>query len=157
VKPMSKDVEREQRREAIRSIIRKQRIATQDELRVELRKRGFEVTQATLSRDLTKLNARRPAGRALGYEFADAPAVPEASELSSAADMVVSVAESHALVVVQTRTGAASIVAAVLDRVRLPEVLGTIAGDDTIFLAPDKRIKVAALAKRLRSIWKKGQ
>jgi transcriptional regulator of arginine metabolism len=156
MKPASKDADGDRRREAIRTLIRAQRIATQDELRLELLKRGFEVTQATLSRDLTRLHARRPSGRTLGYELADAPIVPDASELSAASDMVVSVSESHALVVVQTRTGAASIVAAVLDRSRLPEVLGTIAGDDTIFLAPHKRIKVAALAKRLRSTWKKG-
>jgi transcriptional regulator of arginine metabolism len=70
--------------------------------------------------------------------------------------MVLSVGESHALVVVLTTTGAASVVASMLDRARLPELLGTIAGDDTIFLAPQKRVSIATLASILRTTWKKG-
>ncbi len=145
------------RREAIQAIIRQQRIGTQDDLRRELKKRGFDVTQATLSRDLAKIEARRVTGSAGSfYEIAGAPISAGENELEQAKDMVISVGESHALVVVLTTTGAASVVASMLDRARLPEVMGTIAGDDTIFLAPTKRVSIATLAERLRTTWKKG-
>jgi transcriptional regulator of arginine metabolism len=144
------------RREAIRGLIRQRRIGSQDDLRRELHKLGFDTTQATLSRDLTVLEARRVAGSdGSFYELEGSPVAPS-DKLSECATMVDAVAESHALVVVMTAPGAASLVASYIDRARWSEVLGTIAGDDTVFIAPSKRIAVKHLADKLRARWKKG-
>lgn len=145
-----------ERRDAIRGLIRQRRIGSQDDLRRELRKLGFDTTQATLSRDLTALEARRVAGSdGSYYELEGTPIAPK-DKLDECAAMVDAIAESHALVVVMTAPGAASLVASYLDRARWSEILGTIAGDDTVYIAPSLRVTVKALADKLRARWKKG-
>jgi transcriptional regulator of arginine metabolism len=138
-----------QRRAEIRGLIASQSVATQEQLRALLVDRGYAVTQATLSRDLAQLGARRahvPDG-GTSYELPDAPtAKPLFGELIRAID------DNGALVVVHTTPGAAQIVASTLDRARLPEVLGTIAGDDTIFLAPARSISTAKVIRKLRDL-----
>jgi transcriptional regulator of arginine metabolism len=133
------------RRAEIRSLIAARPVATQEELRELLAAKGHEVTQATLSRDLAKLGARRAAGGA--YELPDAtPRVPLLS------DLVRQVDDNGSLVVIHTTAGAAQVVASTFDRARLPEALGTIAGDDTIFVAPARGVTTARLARRLREL-----
>lgn len=138
------------RRAAIAELVRAQRVGTQDELRRLLRGRGFAVTQATLSRDLAQLGARRaarPDGGA-AYEVDDAGAAGR----DAMAGLVVGIRDAAALVVVHTLPGAAQAIAAQLDRDRLPAVIGTLAGDDTVFVAPARgtspRRLAALLAKR---------
>jgi transcriptional regulator of arginine metabolism len=143
------------RRETIRALIRNERIATQEELRQLLEGQGYDVTQATLSRDLQRLAARRvslPEGGSV-YELTDAPVLADDSELQRMRAMVMAVLEGDALCVVQTSVGAASPVAIALDKARLPEVLGTLAGDDTIFVAPRKGFSAAKLKKKLLQVW----
>lgn len=135
------------RRAAIRELITGRPIATQEELRALLAARGHAVTQATLSRDLAQLGARKPAGGA--YELAGAPA-PRGPEAWAA--LVTAIDENGALVVARTSSGAASLVASAIDRARLPQVLGTIAGDDTIFIAPARGTSVPRLAQKLREL-----
>ncbi|WP_394824051.1 arginine repressor [Pendulispora albinea] len=147
------------RREAIRNLIRTEQIGTQEELRERIAELGFDVTQATLSRDLARLRARRVtlAGGGMVYEIEGFPATTAGDgDLERVRDMVTSVLAGDTLVVVHTLPGAASAVARALDGAKLPELLGTIAGDDTIFLAPAPRIPPANLVKRLISVWKKG-
>lgn len=141
----------EARRLLIQDLIRNHRVGTQDELRELLLKQGFEVTQATLSRDLARLKARRVTLEGGGsiYELEDAPAPSELTALRELDYLVIAIRESLALVVVQTRIGAASSVALEIDRARFDEVAGTLAGDDTLFVAPSKGISVAELARRL--------
>ena len=139
-----------QRRAEIRELIasRAHPIGTQQELRALLVERGYAVTQATLSRDLAQLGARRvpvPDG-GTSYELPDAPHTPLFGDLVRAID------DNGALVIVHTTPGAAQIVASTLDRARLPEVLGTIAGDDTIFLAPARSISTARVIRKLREL-----
>lgn len=133
------------RRAEIRALIAGRPVATQEELRELLAAKGHAVTQATLSRDLAKLGARRAAGGA--YELPDAtPRVPLLS------DLVRQVDDNGSLVVIHTTAGAAQVVASTFDRARLPEALGTIAGDDTIFVAPTRGVTTARLARRLREL-----
>jgi transcriptional regulator of arginine metabolism len=133
------------RRAEIRALITSREVATQEELRELLASKGHEVTQATLSRDLAKLGARRAAGGA--YELPDAtPRVPLLSDLVRGVD------DNGSLVVIHTTAGAAQVVASTFDRARLPEALGTIAGDDTIFVAPARGVTSARLARRLREL-----
>lgn len=135
------------RRGAIAELVRSRRVATQAELQRLLRERGIAVTQATLSRDLAQLGARRAPrpGGGTAYEIdGAAPVRPGAM-----AELVVGVRDAAALVVVQTLPGAAQAIAAQLDRARLPAVIGTLAGDDTIFVVPDRRTSPRRLAAQL--------
>ena len=144
------------RRAAIVELIRTRHVATQAELRDLLAARGFEVTQATLSRDLAKLHARRTSlpdgGTAYELEGFAARSGVEPTQLAAMADMVVGVKDGAAMVVVHTRPGVAAAIAALLDQARLDSVLGTIAGDDTIFVVPERRVSARSLAKRLEQL-----
>jgi len=147
------------RREAIRHLIRTEQIGTQEELRERIAKLGFDVTQATLSRDLARLRARRVTLAEGGsvYEIEGFPAVASpGGDLERVRDMVTRVLAGDTLVVVHTLPGAASAVARALDGAKLTDLLGTIAGDDTIFLAPAPGSAPAKLVKGLISTWKKG-
>lgn len=143
----------------IREIIRTRFVGTQEDLRHALRARGFSVTQATLSRDLARLKARRvslPEGGGV-YELEEAKVMDDPRELARVAPMVLRIDHNDSLVVALTEAGAASAVALALDRSRLPQLLGTIAGDDTVFIAPARGTSAAALNALLQDIWKKGE
>ncbi|HEY0252727.1 MAG TPA: hypothetical protein VGC41_14430 [Kofleriaceae bacterium] len=130
------------RRTLIRQLVGARSIATQEELRAMLAERGHEVTQATLSRDLAHLDAKRGPS---GYELPDAaPAVLP--------DLIRSVDDNGTLVVIHTAPGAAQVVASALDRAKPADILGTIAGDDAIFVAPARGVPAARLAKRVREL-----
>lgn len=146
------------RREAIRDIIRTQRVGTQEDIRRELARRGVEATQATISRDLAHLRARRVSlpGGGTAYELDELPVNEGEAALAGIKDLVTAVNEGDALLVINTVPGAASVVASQLDRARLAGVLGTIAGDDTIFVAPARGVPPARLVKKLKSLWSKG-
>ncbi|MDB4957814.1 MAG: Arginine pathway regulatory protein ArgR, repressor of arg regulon [Myxococcales bacterium] len=140
-----------ERRDEIRQLIASQPVATQAQLRALLVDRGYAVTQATLSRDLAQLRARRaplPAGGTL-YELPDAP-----NPAPLLADLIRSIDDNGTLVIIRTTSGAAQVVASAIDRAQLVEAAGTIAGDDTIFLAPARSVPAARLAKRVREIIK---
>ncbi|MEO8845044.1 MAG: arginine repressor [Kofleriaceae bacterium] len=130
------------RRTLIKGLVSSRSIATQEELRAVLAERGHDVTQATLSRDLAQLGAHRTAH---GYELPDAP-------LALLPDLVRSVDDNGTLVVIHTAPGAAHVVASALDRAKPIEILGTIAGDDAIFVAPARGVAANRLAKRVREI-----
>jgi transcriptional regulator of arginine metabolism len=145
------------RRALIVELVRTRHIATQGDLRDLLRARGHDVTQATLSRDLAKLQARRvslPAG-GTAYEIDGFAARTggEPSQLAAMAGLVLGIREGAAIVVIHTRPGAAQAVAALLDQTRLDSIIGSIAGDDTIFLVPERRVSASALAKTLRRLF----
>jgi transcriptional regulator of arginine metabolism len=140
----------QRRRDEIRQLITSRPVATQEELRALLSDRGHDVTQATLSRDLAQLRARRAAqpGGGTCYELPDTPpgVVPLLPDLVRAID------DNGTLVVVHTTPGAAGVVAGILDRARVPEVLGTIAGDDAIFIAPARGISTTRVIRKLREL-----
>lgn len=146
------------RRELIRRILRTHLVGTQDELGDLLKKQGIEVTQATLSRDLARLEARRvtlPDGGTV-YELAEAPARTSDEQLKAVHHLVTTVDDGDAMVVVRTLPGGASAVAAALDSNRPPAILGTLAGDDTIFIVPARGVKPARVKRDLLNLWKKG-
>ena len=144
----------EERRRAIREVLRTFRVETQEALRQTLRKQGIEVTQATLSRDLAFLGAHRVSGReGTHYALGEGASIIAAHAQSATSEMVVSIQASIALVIVLTTQGAASIVAAAIDHAQLPEVIGTIAGDDTIFVAPGPITTPQKLRARLCTLY----
>jgi transcriptional regulator of arginine metabolism len=129
----------------ILKLIRAKPIHTQEELARELRKAGIATTQVTLSRDLRELRlAKTGEGyRELGVEEAG----PELRLL--AAEFLQDIRAAQNLVVLKTAPGHANSVAVALDAEQWPEIVGTIAGDDTIFVAVRN---VGAQRKVLRGI-----
>jgi transcriptional regulator of arginine metabolism len=139
----------ERRRDAVVRILRSRRIATQDELLAALSAAGFRATQATLSRDLARLGARRvsrPEGGTV-YELGEGGGA--AGGLGALRGLVAGIAANASLVVIRTHPGSAPAIARAIDLAELPEVLGTIAGDDTIFVAPAGGLRPRRLAARL--------
>ncbi|HEX2056848.1 MAG TPA: arginine repressor [Actinomycetota bacterium] len=144
---------RSQRRRALLRILKQGRAATQQELVEALRSEGFDVTQATVSRDLHELRAVKVrSGGEVAYRFPDdVPRLrpPRDDLIAELAEFAIDVRPAGALVVVVTLPGHASAVARAIDLANLPAVRGTIAGDDTIFVAtPD-----AATAEELAAEW----
>jgi transcriptional regulator of arginine metabolism len=145
------------RHNAIRELVGSSLINSQDELRRKLRRRGFAVTQATLSRDLHELHLFKGAsGYTLPNGNGNAAAV--ADEDDDSPPGVAEVIETFGLrsrqamnqVVIGTVMGGAQPVAAALDYEGWPEVVGTIAGDDTVLvICPDLRL-AAEVQTRLR-------
>jgi transcriptional regulator of arginine metabolism len=130
------------RHKAIRDVITGQTVASQDELRRHLARRGHRVTQATLSRDLHELGLVKSGE---GYAFpANGDSVPDAwlpSVERLIREFVYEVKAAQNLVVLRTSTGSAQPVAAAIDAEEWDEVVGTIGGDDTILIvAPDNAV-----------------
>ena len=139
------------RRDAVARILRAGRVSTQGELLSGLRREGFRATQATHSRDLARLSARRvsrPEGSY--YEIGDGAPSSVAAAVSG---LVSAVASNGSLVVIRTLPGSAPAVARAIDLARLPGVLGTIAGDDTVFVAPSRGRGAGALSGRLAGLF----
>ncbi len=128
------------RRTRISEVIASRSIHSQEELRGVLAQEGFAVTQATLSRDLVDLGAVKVAqedGRAVYTLLPEASADPgaEMARLARAAhELVVSVESSGNIVVVRTPPGGAQYLASAFDRALWAEILGSVAGDDTVLL-----------------------
>jgi transcriptional regulator of arginine metabolism len=141
-----------ERRRAIATILRERPVATQGELVRALRELGFEATQSSVSRDLRILGAAKEAE---GYRLrGDAQASAPGDAFTEVAGFVRAVKRAGAnLVVVQTGIGAAQRVAVALDRSRWPEIVGTLSGDDTIFVATAGAAASARLESRLNDIF----
>lgn len=120
----------EDRRSAIRDIVRTQAIRTQRELVAALEGRGFSCTQATVSRDITEMHLRKLAGGCYILE-------EDLNLQFVLSEFVVGATRAEGLVVVRTQPDTARNVASALDDARLAHVLGTIAGTDTVFVATD--------------------
>ncbi len=128
-----------ERQRAIREIVEDRPVASQEELRVLLRERGWEVTQSTLSRDLHELRlARVPTADGVRYAFAEsggAVATLDRGALDFLLPQFFDRMDGTAqLLVLHTVTGGAQPIAAVIGSAGWHEILGTIAGDDTILI-----------------------
>ena len=144
---------KERRHRAIADLIRTQALANQDELAERLSALGFAVTQATISRDLEQLGAikvRRDGELtyALPEQVRNAPG-PRLTAVFR--DWVRSIDVAANLVVIRTPAGSAHLVGVVVDQSELPEIVGTICGDDTIFIACPGEADARMLAERLKS------
>ncbi|MBI5230915.1 MAG: ArgR family transcriptional regulator [Coriobacteriales bacterium] len=116
-----------ERQEAIRRIVRSERVKTQRALVDSLRAQGFVCTQATVSRDITEMGLRKlPEGV---YVLAEDQHLQR-----MVADLVVDAVRSDNLVLIKTSTGTAPGVAAALDAAELDGILGSVSGDDTILV-----------------------
>ena len=143
---------KERRQRAIADLIRSAPLSSQEELADRLGSLGFAVTQATISRDLEQIGAIkvRREGQ-LSY------AIPETRRngISRLADVfrdwVRSVEAAGNLIVIRTPPGSAHLVGVVLDESALPEIVGTICGDDTLFVACRSAAEAGALSSSFRA------
>lgn len=145
------------RQHRIIQILEKSAVNSQQRLVEILADSGIEATQATVSRDLEDIGAVkvRAAGGESVYAVPDLPkdrVAPEEHLRRVLGDWVVDVGSSANLVVVRTPPGSAHVVASALDRAGLPEILGTVAGDDTIIVVAVEEIGGTGLAEHLRSL-----
>ena len=129
------------RLEALRLIISSQQLGSQDELLNALQKEGFKLTQATLSRDLKQLKVAKAASMSGNYVYVlpNETMYKRVTTPRSAMEMLetsgfISINFSGNMGVIKTRPGYASSIAYNIDNCSIPEILGTIAGDDTIFI-----------------------
>ena len=130
---------RSQRIEVIKQIISQEIISSQDELQIRLQERGCDVTQATLSRDLRSMQVLKVSDAKNGYLYrlvetkvVEQKVASEVSRLDFMADGVVSIEFSGNLLVIKTLPGYANSVAILIDKANPVEIIGTVAGDDTI-------------------------
>ena len=146
-----------QRQHRVIQILEQHAVASQGQLVQLLADAGVDATQATVSRDLEEIGAVkvRAAGGDSIYAVPELPkdrVAPEEHLRRVLGDWVVEVAASANLVVVRTPPGSAHVVASALDRASLPEIVGTVAGDDTIMVVASERVGGAKLARRLSSL-----
>ncbi len=146
-----------QRQHRVSQILEKEGVTSQAELVKLLADEGIEATQVTVSRDLEELGAvkvRRPGGAlvyALPADPSDRPA-PEVHLRRVLGEWMADVASSGNLVIVRTPPGCAHVVGSALDRAGLAEVMGTVAGDDTVLVVARERVKGSTLARKLAAM-----
>jgi transcriptional regulator of arginine metabolism len=130
--------DRSERLKKIEDLIRSNRIESQEKLLEYLNREDFHVTQATLSRDLKYLRVGKVSDGWSGYHYTlpkeEHPPDEENGFVQDVRRGILSIEFSYNIGVVKTLAGHANSVALALDKLNLPEILGTVAGDDTIFI-----------------------
>jgi transcriptional regulator of arginine metabolism len=130
---------RTRRLRALADLIRAGGLASQEDATARLRALGFAITQATVSRDLEQLGALKiKRGGVLSYALPDQIGVTDwsAERLERILkEWVVSIEAAGQLIVIRTPPGSAHLVASAIDHASLPEIAGTVSGDDTMFVA----------------------
>lgn len=146
------------RQVAILDIIEKQEIETQEELASALNARGIRVTQATVSRDIKELRLLKvltPSGK---YKYATGDQADNNLTdrfIRMLAESLLSVSSANNLIVVKTLSGSANVAAEALDSMHWPEVLGTLAGDNTVLLIIRSNEETITVTSRIREMMMK--
>ena len=148
-----------ERHSAILDLISQRRISTQDELAAALKESGYQVTQATISRDIRELGLSKEAdGQGFSRYIAAGKfkAVTPRSERERFNQMFVSsvldIRYANNMIVIRTLSGAANAAAEAVDGLDWPEVLGTMAGDNTIFAVVRTNEETPMIAQRLEQL-----
>jgi transcriptional regulator of arginine metabolism len=140
------------RQKAILDLLEQGPVESQDALQHSLVRRGFEVGQATLSRDIHELKlVKGPEGYARITESKGSETFLP-SVMHMAYQFIVDVRQAQNMLVIKTTVGSAQPVAAALDASHWPEVIGTLAGDDTVLVIAADKKKAHALARRIREL-----
>lgn len=145
------------RQMTILDLIEKQDIETQEELADALRSRGIKVTQATVSRDIKELRLLKVLTPNGSYKYATADKAENGLGdrfIRMLSESLLSVAASNNLIVVKTLNGSANVAAEALDSLHWSEILGSLAGDNTILLIIRTESEVAAVMGRLQQMIK---
>jgi transcriptional regulator of arginine metabolism len=143
------------RQTALLDVVEHEAVRSQEQLRQRLLARGFDVTQATLSRDIKELGLLKRSSDG-AYQPSGVDATSPASALESLgralAEYLVNIEAVQQLVVLKTGAGQAQILALAIDRSRLPEVAGTLGGDDTILIIARDAKNAQQVVKKLRDL-----
>lgn len=145
------------RQKKMLDLIREYEIETQEELAKRLRDAGYEAAQSTISRDIRELNLKKAAGRQGKLVYVSPPEDIRDTDSRYPGilrDAFVSADASGNILVIRTASGMAMAVAAVLDGLKWEELLGCIAGDDTIFCVVKKEEDSQIILDRLHAILK---
>lgn len=136
---------------AIKHIITHQAVASQDELCQALRKSGFDATQATLSRDMKELGIAR-VNTPEGVRYVLHVESEERRLTSLIGYEIESIDANESIVVIKTLPGRAQGVAEIIDNMHHPAILGTLAGDNTIFVSPSAVSRIDEVLRLLRGL-----
>lgn len=143
-----------ERLETIRKLVQEKRIGTQEDLVKELEKQGYEATQATVSRDIMELRLQKM--RTLEGSIYVLPQIGPVEEIEHLQrmlkDFVTRIIRAQNLIILRTLPGAAQGVASAVDNARWSEILGTIAGDDTILLVTADSKTGVSVTKKLEEL-----
>ncbi len=145
------------RHDMINKLIASENIETQEELAYRLREHGFSVTQATVSRDIKELRLIKVLTAEGRYKYATvekAEADMQERFIRMFSNCVLSVTSSGNLIVIKTITGSASAAAEAVDSLKWTDILGTIAGDNTIFIAVRDGKSVSDIVKKFQKMIK---
>lgn len=139
---------KQKRQIQIRNLLKEKALFSQEEICKEIQALGFEVTQPSISRDLTELGVVRQGGRYLPAEvLSEAQGGSEIAKLTTSIDTA-----GPNLIVLRTRSGSANTVAIEIDSLQSKAVVGTVAGDDTIFIAVKSKAQQTKLINDLKNI-----
>jgi transcriptional regulator of arginine metabolism len=143
--------ESQQRLNLLRKLLLEGKTSTQDELVEELRRHKFLITQSTISRDLRRVGAIKTldaSGNTVYRLSGDAPTTIRNSA-NSLKNLLIDIKHNGSLIVIHSAVGSANLIARHLDQVKPEGILGTIAGDDTIFVAPTSTSKINEIIKKI--------
>lgn len=151
--PAATAQQQHERRQVIVRLLHEHKVSRQSELVELLRAAGYPATQSSVSRDLKDMGAAKLKS---GYSLPDAADLSNAESMVTVAEFVRDVRSAGPnLLVVTTAVGAAQRVCVTLDRIAWPEIVGTVSGDDTIFIATSSATQQRRLRGRLRQTLKK--
>lgn len=144
------------RQRKILEIIRREPVETQEDLAAALKRNGFPVTQATVSRDIKELGLIKVPGANASFRYVFPGELPVRSGEERLRrlfrDAVVAVDSSENLVVVKTNPGEAQGVASAIDNAGWPEIIGTVGGDDTILIVVKPKNSVSSVLRQLAGL-----
>ena len=146
------------RHAVIKEIIETQEIETQEELAAALRARNIDVTQATVSRDIKELRLLKVLSESGGYKYATADKAEHGLAdrfIRIFNESVISITPAGNLIVIKTITASANAGCEAIDSMKWPEVLGTIAGDNTILIIARSEAAVDTLLQKFDNLIKK--
>lgn len=154
------NIGKNERQSRILALIKEQKVGTQDDLVSALRAQGFEVTQATVSRDIKELGIVKVTSGNGSQHYVP---MERSGEIAAGrlmkvfSEAVISCENAGNMVVIKTLPGMAQASASALDSMRMLDVVGSIAGDDTVFIVTKKPSQAASLADSIRKILGSGR
>lgn len=148
-------MEKNNRLNDIISLIEKYEIDTQEELTAKLKELGYNVSQATVSRDIKNLNLIKSAGSGKKYKYVKSLAISSLSDKikNLFKQVTISITAANNLLVVKTLAGNAGTAGMAVDAMHISEILGTIAGDDTLLIVAKSNSDAELILKSLRTLF----
>ena len=135
-------------RRALQEMLQNQAVSTQEEIKESLNKQGFDTNQVKVSRLLHKIGAiKMPEGDNIVYRLPTE--LMNINPNDSLKQMILSIVHNEAMIIIQTSPGCAQFIARLLDQKKDMRILGTVAGDDTIFIAPEKIKEIKKVYKTI--------